>query len=155
MMSLQLCLAISFFSIPAGPTSPRRSQATGLFLTQFRTSTLGFLIRPLSPVGVQQRILRLSNGHLRENERERERSAVHLAEDYPLKGKGRRWRWRREGEKKDVLKRWMQSGRMEGERGQMSHVEIKCEWERVNRKARREIRKRGESLNEKAEMEVR
>lgn len=33
---------------------------------------------------LQQRILRLSDGHLRENQRER--SAVHLAEDYPLKG---------------------------------------------------------------------
>lgn len=36
-------------------------------------------------MGVQQRILRLSDGHLRGNESER--SAVHLAKDYPLKGR--------------------------------------------------------------------
>lgn len=40
------------------------------------------------------------------------------------------------------------------DRGQMNHMEVTCVWERVNKKARREIRQRGESLNEKAEMEV-
>lgn len=35
------------------------------------------------------------------------------------------------------------------ERGQMNHMEIKCVWERVNKKARRETRHRGKCLNEK------
>lgn len=35
------------------------------------------------------------------------------------------------------------------ERGQMNHMEIKCVWERVNKKARRQIRHGGKHLNEK------
>lgn len=35
------------------------------------------------------------------------------------------------------------------ERGQMNHMEIKCVWERVNKKVRREILHRGKRLNEK------
>lgn len=35
------------------------------------------------------------------------------------------------------------------EGGQMNHMEIKCVWERVNKKARREIWQRGKRLNEK------
>lgn len=57
----------------------------------------------------------------------RERSAVHLVEDYPLKGMDGDGG---EKEKKDVLKRRME-GRMEGEiaravRGHMNHMAIKC-----------------------------
>lgn len=37
----------------------------------------------------------------------------------------------------------------EMERGQMNHMEIKCVWERVNKKARRGIRHGGKRLNEK------
>lgn len=45
--------------------------------------------------------------------------------------------------KKDVLKRWMEgvdggrdceNGQRWIERGQMNHMEIKCVWERVNKK---------------------
>lgn len=56
-------------------------------------------------MGVQQRILRLSDGHLRGNERER--SAVHLAEDYPLKGRDGSGDGGEKEKKKDVLKRWI------------------------------------------------
>lgn len=124
--------------VPSAPEDP----STGLFLTQFRASILGFLIHPCSLcAGVQQRILRLSDGHLRGNERER--SAAHLAEDYPFKRKGWQWRWRREGVKRMCLRDRYRGGgwreRLRGQsgrwRGKMNHIEIKCVWVRVNKKS--------------------
>lgn len=94
--------------------------------------------------GVQPRILRLSDGHLRGSQRER--SAVHLTEDYPLKGRDGDGDWGEKENKKDVLKRWIWRGRVEGvmartvremerEKKKVNHMEIKCVWERVNRKS--------------------
>lgn len=92
---------ISFFSmVPPAPENP----VTGLFLTQFRTSTPGFLIRSLCWGSTENPEI---IGWSLKRERERERSAVHLSEDYPLKGKDGGGDGGEKEEKKDVLKRWI------------------------------------------------